>query len=127
MGRPLMTFTNDSNPWWSVFEEAVRVAGGKLSKPEILPSTTDARYIRQMGIPTLGFSPMKNTPILLHDHNEIGDSSGGRRVWGDVDILDTDLMEIELWLLRFVGKNNDEEGDKGEEEEEPVATAFEGN
>ncbi|KAJ7959118.1 aminoacylase-1-like [Quillaja saponaria] len=70
MGRPLMTLTNDSNPWWSVFSEAIRRAGEKLSKPEILPSTTDARFLRQMGIPVLGFSPMKNTPILLHDHNE---------------------------------------------------------
>ncbi|KAL5703569.1 N-acyl-aliphatic-L-amino acid amidohydrolase [Ranunculus cassubicifolius] len=65
-----MTATNDSNPWWSVFEKAIVTAGGRLSKPEILPSTTDARYMRQMGIPTLGFSPMTNTPILLHDHNE---------------------------------------------------------
>ena len=24
----------------------------------------------QAGIPALGFSPMNNTPILLHDHNE---------------------------------------------------------
>ncbi|XP_057486698.1 uncharacterized protein LOC130772830 [Actinidia eriantha] len=70
MGRPLMTPTNDSNPWWSVFKQAVEEAGGKLSKPEILSSTTDTRYLRQMGIPALGFSPMKNTPILLHDHNE---------------------------------------------------------
>lgn len=70
MGCPLMTATNDSNPWWSVFKKAIEAAGGKLSKPEILSSTTDARYLRQMGIPTLGFSPMKNTPILLHDHNE---------------------------------------------------------
>ncbi|GMP79349.1 hypothetical protein CsSME_00034931 [Camellia sinensis var. sinensis] len=70
MGRPLMTPTNDSNPWWSVFKQAITAAGGRLSKPEILPSTTDARFIRQKGIPALGFSPMKNTPILLHDHNE---------------------------------------------------------
>lgn len=69
-GRPLMTATNASNPWWSVFEKAIINAGERLSKPEILASTTDARYMRQMGIPTLGFSPMKNTPILLHDHNE---------------------------------------------------------
>lgn len=69
-GRPLITFTNDSNPWWSVFEQAIAAAGGKLGKPEILASTTDARFIRQMGIPALGFSPMTNTPILLHDHNE---------------------------------------------------------
>ncbi|XP_075082678.1 uncharacterized protein LOC107768780 [Nicotiana tabacum] len=70
MGCPLMTLTSDSNPWWSVFNEAVTRAGGKLSKPEILASTTDARFMRRLGIPTFGFSPMKNTPILLHDHNE---------------------------------------------------------
>ncbi|KAL2467723.1 Peptidase M20/M25/M40 family protein [Forsythia ovata] len=70
MGRPLMTATDGSNPWWSIFKQAVEAAGGKLAKPEILTSTTDARFMRQIGIPTLGFSPMKNTPILLHDHNE---------------------------------------------------------
>ncbi|KAK7385211.1 hypothetical protein VNO78_30924 [Psophocarpus tetragonolobus] len=70
MGRPLMTATNDSNPWWSVFKQAITSVGEKLSRPEILASTTDARYLRQKGIPVLGFSPMKNTPILLHDHNE---------------------------------------------------------
>uniref|UniRef100_A0A7N0TR30 Peptidase M20 dimerisation domain-containing protein n=1 Tax=Kalanchoe fedtschenkoi TaxID=63787 RepID=A0A7N0TR30_KALFE len=70
VGRPLMTPTDDSNPWWSIFKQAVTSAGGRLAKPEILSSTTDARYIRQLGIPVLGFSPMANTPILLHDHNE---------------------------------------------------------
>ncbi|KAM5564190.1 hypothetical protein ABKV19_018687 [Rosa sericea] len=70
MGRPLMTPTDDSNPWWSVFKQAVAAAGEKLAKPEILATTTDARFMRQQGIPTLGFSPMTNTPILLHDHNE---------------------------------------------------------
>ncbi|GJX27742.1 aminoacylase-1 [Tanacetum coccineum] len=70
MGRPLMTATNESNPWWPVFKNAIEASGGELSKPEILASTTDARYIRRLGIPALGFSPMKNTPILLHDHNE---------------------------------------------------------
>ncbi|CAB4266957.1 unnamed protein product [Prunus armeniaca] len=69
-GRPLATPTDDSNPWWSVFKQAIASAGGKLAKPEILASTTDARYMRQQGIPALGFSPMTNTPILLHDHNE---------------------------------------------------------
>ncbi|KAF1889818.1 hypothetical protein Lal_00025147 [Lupinus albus] len=70
LGRPLMTTTNDSNPWWLLFKQAITSAGEKLSKPEILASTTDARFIRRKGIPVLGFSPMKNTPILLHDHNE---------------------------------------------------------
>jgi hypothetical protein len=54
-----------------VFEEAVKRAGGKLGMPEIFPASTDARYFRELGIPAFGFSPMANTPILLHDHNEV--------------------------------------------------------
>jgi amidohydrolase/aminoacylase len=72
-GRPIFTATDESNPWWSVFEQAITSAGGKLSKPEILSSTTDSRFVRQLGIPALGFSPMSNTPILLHDNNEVSD------------------------------------------------------
>jgi len=37
---------------------------------EIFPAATDSRYLRKLGIPVLGFSPINNTPILLHDHNE---------------------------------------------------------
>lgn len=69
-GRPVSTATNASNPWWLTFERAIASAGGELSKPEILSSTTDSRFARQLGIPALGFSPMTRTPILLHDHNE---------------------------------------------------------
>ena len=29
-----------------------------------------SRYLRCAGIPAIGFSPMNNTPVLLHDHNE---------------------------------------------------------
>ena len=31
---------------------------------------TDSRFIRALGVPAFGFSPMANTPILLHEHNE---------------------------------------------------------
>ncbi|KAF7101055.1 hypothetical protein CFC21_102455, partial [Triticum aestivum] len=70
LGKPAMTIADSSNPWWPVFEESVRRAGGKLGKPEIFPASTDARYFREIGIPAFGFSPMANTPVLLHDHNE---------------------------------------------------------
>ncbi|CAH8254661.1 unnamed protein product [Arabidopsis lyrata] len=70
LGRPIMTLTNGSNPWWSIFKQAIEATGGKLAKPEILISSTDSRFIRTLGIPVLGFSPMINTPILVHDHNE---------------------------------------------------------
>ena len=41
----------------------------KIEK-EIFPAGSDSRFLRAMGIPCLGFSPLNYTPILLHDHNE---------------------------------------------------------
>ncbi|XP_022726948.1 aminoacylase-1 [Durio zibethinus] len=70
LGRPLLTASDNSNPWWTLLEEAIKKANGKIGKPEIFPASTDARYFRQLGLPAIGFSPMVNTPILLHDHNE---------------------------------------------------------
>ncbi|GMH02891.1 hypothetical protein Nepgr_004730 [Nepenthes gracilis] len=69
-GKPVLTAANNSNPWWVLLAEAVQKADGKLGKPEIFPAATDARSFRQLGFPAIGFSPMANTPILLHDHNE---------------------------------------------------------
>lgn len=69
-GKPVLTATDSSNPWWTLLEEAVKKVNEKLGRPEIFPASTDARYFRQLGLPAIGFSPMKNTPILLHDHNE---------------------------------------------------------
>ncbi|KAJ4847312.1 hypothetical protein Tsubulata_047795, partial [Turnera subulata] len=69
-GRPMATRTDGSDPWWTMLEEAVTQAGEKLGRPEIFPASTDARYFREQGVPAIGFSPMANTPILLHDHNE---------------------------------------------------------
>ncbi|KAK9690896.1 hypothetical protein RND81_09G161800 [Saponaria officinalis] len=69
-GKPTLTVTYSSNPWWILLKEAVLNAGGKLEKPEIFFGSTDARFFRQQGIPAIGFSPIANTPILLHDHNE---------------------------------------------------------
>ncbi|XP_071700533.1 uncharacterized protein [Rutidosis leptorrhynchoides] len=69
-GRPILTAHDSSNPWWSLLQGAIHEAGGKFGKPEIFPASTDARYFRLRGVPAIGFSPMANTPILLHDHNE---------------------------------------------------------
>lgn len=64
-----MTIPENSNPWWKAFSDPCKDLGLKL-KPEIFPAATDSRYIRTAGFDALGFSPMNNTPILLHDHNE---------------------------------------------------------
>ncbi|KAL1782616.1 aminoacylase-1 [Sigmodon hispidus] len=67
--EPRITHTDDSNPWWAAFSGACKEMNLTL-EPEIFPAATDSRYIRAVGIPALGFSPMNNTPVLLHDHNE---------------------------------------------------------
>ncbi|KAI3969624.1 hypothetical protein MKX01_020185 [Papaver californicum] len=69
-GKPVFTPTDSSNPWWALLEGAVKKANGKLGKPEIFAASTDARYFRDQGLPAIGFSPMANTPTLLHEHNE---------------------------------------------------------
>ncbi|GER54044.1 aminoacylase-1 [Striga asiatica] len=69
-GKPILTATDGSNPWWALLKEAIQNANGKLGEPEIFPASTDACYFREVGVPAIGFSPMANTPILLHDHNE---------------------------------------------------------
>lgn len=36
----------------------------------VFPGGTDSRNIRAKGVPVFGISPFKNTPILIHDHDE---------------------------------------------------------
>lgn len=38
--------------------------------PLICPGITDGRFVRSKGIPVIGFSPMNNTPMLLHNNDE---------------------------------------------------------
>lgn len=61
--------TDPSDPWWRAFSAACEKHHAKLEL-EILSVATDSRYLRHLGIPALGFSPINHTPILLHDHNE---------------------------------------------------------
>lgn len=56
------------------------------------PASTDARYLRAIGVPTFGMSVLRNCPVLLHDHNEyipIKSFLEGINVY--VDILKQDL------------------------------------
>ncbi|KAK7308341.1 hypothetical protein VNO77_41943 [Canavalia gladiata] len=69
-GKPFLSKTDSSNSWWTLLENAVQKAGGKLGKPEIFPASTDSYHFRGCGLLAIGFSPMANTPVLLHDHNE---------------------------------------------------------
>uniref|UniRef100_A0A8C7DEA5 N-acyl-aliphatic-L-amino acid amidohydrolase n=1 Tax=Oncorhynchus kisutch TaxID=8019 RepID=A0A8C7DEA5_ONCKI len=64
-----LTSTDDSDPWWKTFSTTCKAMNMTLEK-EIFPAATDSRFIRAVGLPAIGFSPMNRTPILLHDHNE---------------------------------------------------------
>ena len=69
-GRPAVTSTDERvNPWWGVFTRSLD-AQGLRTQPQIFPAATDASYLRVKGIPSLGFSPMRRTPKLLHEHDE---------------------------------------------------------
>ena len=51
------------------FYDALRETDAKV-KESIFPAATDARFFRELNIPSFGFSPIRRTPDLLHDHNE---------------------------------------------------------
>lgn len=64
-----VTKLDDSNPFWCAIRDASKTVGVEL-QPEIFPAATDSRYLREIGVPAIGISPIKNTKVLLHDHNE---------------------------------------------------------
>lgn len=64
-----VTSLDADNIWWQLFQKACAQMGENL-ETEIFPAATDSRFLRQVGIPAIGFSPMKQTEILLHEHNE---------------------------------------------------------
>ncbi|CAH0407006.1 unnamed protein product [Chilo suppressalis] len=68
------TKTDASNPYWVAFKTAADEMELKLDC-RIFPGGTDSRYIRRVGIPAIGFSPMNKTPVLLHDHDEFLEAS----------------------------------------------------
>jgi aminoacylase len=41
----------------------------------VFPAATDSRFLRAIGVNALGFSPMRHSPILLHEHDEYIDES----------------------------------------------------
>lgn len=63
------TVIDDSNAFWVAFKNATEQLKMKI-KTRVFPGGTDSHYIREIGIPALGFSPMNRTPVQLHEHNE---------------------------------------------------------
>ena len=57
------------NPWYGVFMDSLQQGGYKM-EPQVFPAATDSRFLRALGIRALGFSPMRNTEIMLHENDE---------------------------------------------------------
>ena len=64
-----LTSVEETDPWFSGLKSVFEKHNLKV-KPQIFAANTDARYLREAGISTFGFTPMPRTPILLHDHDE---------------------------------------------------------
>jgi len=72
-GWPAVTSADDLSAWRTLLKEAVVAkAGGKLGEVEIFSATINCWFVHHVGWHSgFGFSLMANTPILLHDHNEV--------------------------------------------------------
>lgn len=64
-----VTQLDDSNKYWVAFRDTLKSLGCKIN-PAVMPGGTDIRFVRATGVPALGFMPINNTPVLLHDHDE---------------------------------------------------------
>lgn len=64
-------YSPTSSNWFNVLKTTLKefVPDADLAL-RCFPAATDSRYLRRSGIPAYGFSPMRNIPSLLHDHNE---------------------------------------------------------
>lgn len=82
-GFALTSINEKNNVWWKQFLISCQELNIKTST-EIFPAATDSRFLREKGIPAFGFTPLNNTPILLHDHNEFVNEAVFER---GVDIL----------------------------------------
>ncbi|ETN01959.1 hypothetical protein PPTG_16645 [Phytophthora nicotianae INRA-310] len=69
MHEHYVTSLDTGNVWWQLFLKSCERIGEEI-ETEIFPAATDSRYLRKAGVQAIGFSPMKRTEILLHEHNE---------------------------------------------------------
>mgnify|MGYP002388285196 CR=1 FL=1 len=68
-GRLLLTDIEKPSWWLENFKKTCEQMNCKVNWT-VFPAGTDSRFLRNAGYPAIGFSPMINTPVLLHDHNE---------------------------------------------------------
>ncbi|GJQ68633.1 hypothetical protein Trydic_g17180 [Trypoxylus dichotomus] len=67
--RVPLTNSDNTNPYRISLKEAADELNIRLSEM-VCPGSSDAKYIRKAGLPVFGFSPINNTPLLSHGHDE---------------------------------------------------------
>ena len=65
----------ENQKWLTLIQHTLHTNFNIHTKPEIFPAATDSRFLRALGIRAFGFSPMRNSSILLHEHDEYIDSN----------------------------------------------------
>lgn len=60
----------EENPWYGIIAATLKDKFAADIVPQVFPAATDSRFLRQLGLRAFGFSPMRNIPILLHEHDE---------------------------------------------------------
>lgn len=61
--------TDQNNKWIKLVTDYFDSKEIQTTK-SIFVASTDAQFLRKLGIPTIGMSLIRNTKVLLHDHNE---------------------------------------------------------
>ena len=69
MEHAVTSMDSKVNPWYDIFSESMNNMGLEFVA-EVFPAATDSRFLRALGIRALGFSPMRNSEILLHENDE---------------------------------------------------------
>lgn len=64
------TSTSEENPWWNIFSKILKDSFDIEVTPEVFPAATDSRFLRALGVKAFGFSPIRKSPILLHENDE---------------------------------------------------------
>ncbi|KAK5645195.1 hypothetical protein RI129_006495 [Pyrocoelia pectoralis] len=64
-----VTKLDDGNPFWVAFKNVADNMGVKV-QTKVLNASSDARFLRSAGVPTIGFCPHPRTPNRAHQDNE---------------------------------------------------------
>lgn len=66
----ITSIDENENYFWKLFKDTIDNNFHIPLTTQVFPAATDSRFLRALGIKALGFSPIRKSPILLHEHDE---------------------------------------------------------